>query len=75
MHLFQITSFSAKRLRAAYITGEQDDDRVKSDVVDGIVFLTPEILLNDKQWRQLFSTPVFFSTPVYSDQLRALVID
>ena len=72
MCLFQVTSLSTKRLLAAHITGEQDDERVRKGVVNGffqVIFFTPEILLNNKQWRQLLSTNV------YLQQLRALVLD
>ena len=46
--LFQVAGFSAKGLLVAHISGEQDDEKVKRNVVDGLyqmVYFTPEMLL------------------------------
>ena len=53
---FKVTSFSAKGVLAAYISGEQEDKNVKKSVVDGayqIVVFTPETLLLNKQWPEV----------------------
>ena len=69
---FKVTSFSAKGVSAAYISGEQEDKNVKKGVVDGayqIVFFTPEMLLLNKQWRNLLASST------YLQRLGGLVLD
>jgi len=59
-------------LLAAYISGCQEDPQVIRGVEEGkfkIVFFTPEMLLLNRKWRNLFSEAV------YKHNLRALVID
>ena len=59
LFFFTVTSFSAKGISAAYISGEQEDKNVKKGMVDGayqIVFFTPEMLLLNKQWRNLLAS-------------------
>jgi len=59
-------------VRAAQITGDQDNVDVKRSVLEGkcqIVFFTPEMLILNQQWRNLLSTEVYYH------RLRALVVD
>lgn len=64
-------SFSSKGLSAGYVTGKSSDS-MKADVIDGkyqLVFFTPELLINQRRWRELLKGDV------YEERLRALVID
>ena len=65
--MFQVSSFSAKGMRVAYITGEQNDAIVKDGVISG--YFTPEDLHLSRQWRHCLN-----SHP-YSEKLRGLAID
>ena len=54
--------FSAKGISAAYISGEQEDKNVKKGVVNSayqIVFFTPEMLVLNKQWRNLLASSTY----------------
>lgn len=56
----------------AYVTADQDNDKVLKGVQMGsykIVFLTPEMLLLNKQWHCLLASQV------YKANLQALVVD
>lgn len=61
-----------KGLAACYVAGDQEDEYVKEHVMKGdyqLVFFTPEMLLNKKQWRRMLLGDV------YSSRLRAFVVD
>lgn len=66
-----MTSFSSKGLKVAGITGNVATDVAKA-VLNGeyqLLFFTPEMLLNHRVWRQLFSKQE------YATRLKAFVID
>ena len=68
----KVASCSAKGLLAAYISGDQEDPHVIRGVEEGkfkLVFFTPEMLLLNRKWQNLFSEDV------YIRNLGALVID
>ena len=68
----QVSSFTAKGVSAAAMTGDQDDEKVKSGITTctfKLVYFTPEMLLLNRTWRELLTTPF------YHERLRAVVID
>ncbi len=53
---------SAKGLKACYIAGDQEDEGVKRSVISGkfqLVIFTPEMLLNNNQWRRMLFGEVY----------------
>ncbi len=59
-------------IKACYISGEQDNESVRKDVVKGryhIVYFTPEMILSNRRWREMLIGDV------YTHQLRAFIVD
>ncbi len=59
-------------IKACYVSGEQDDERMRKDVIKGayqIVYFTPEMILASRRWREMLIGEV------YSHQLRAFIVD
>lgn len=59
-------------VKACYISGEQDDQRVKEGVVKGdyqLVYFTPEMILGSRIWREMLVGEV------YAHRLRTFVVD
>ena len=68
----QVASLSSRGLPTCCICGDQEDGLVKERVVRGefqLVLITPELLLDKKEWRKMLLNDV------YSSHLRTLVID
>ena len=57
-----MTSLTARGVKAAYITEEQDDPSILQGVVQGnyqLVYFTPEMVLCSKKWRKVLLTDVY----------------
>ena len=71
-HELQVAKLSTNGLAACYIAGDQEDERVKAGVIRGdyqLVLFTPEMLLQSRQWRNIFLGKI------YSRRLRTFVVD
>ena len=67
----QVLSLRSKGV-AAVIAGNDNGDTVKADIVNGrfqVVYTTPELLLSDRSWTDVFRSPSL------CERLVALVID
>ena len=67
-----MSSLSGRGVKCCYISGEQDDEKVKEGVTNGsnpLVYFTLEMILNSKRWRQMLLSEV------YCSRLRVFVID
>lgn len=70
--MFQATSFTAKSLSTAYVTGEDGSDGMKWGVHQGVyplVFFTPELLISSARWRKVLTSDI------YNSRLRAFIVD
>lgn len=68
----QVAVLSRKGMRACWISGDQHNPEVLEGAMKGcyqVVYITPEMLLNSKKWRQMLLGEV------YSERLRTFVID
>ena len=66
----QVSKFRMKGLRAAYVGGEEEkgfDSVMNGDVQ--LVYLSPESVLSQTHWREMFKTPC------YHDNLVCLAVD
>ena len=69
--IMQVLLCSARGLRVACVSGSTSP-AIKDGVRCGnfqLIFFTPEILINDRQWRNLLSKNVF------AKRLKALAVD
>ena len=67
--LSQVASFNVKGISSAYVNRDQHDKNILSGVINGnfkIVFFTPEMLLLNRNWRELLTINI------YAENLRAL---
>ena len=67
----QVATLTSRGLPTACVIADSNEE-IKRGVQEGhfkLVFFSPEILLNKKSWRALLLGPI------YSERLRALVID
>ncbi len=62
-----MSSLSRKGVKCCYISGEQDDEKMKEGVKNGLyslVYFTPEMILNSRRWRQMLLNEVYCSKHV-----------
>ena len=67
----QVRSLKERRVTAVIITEATGNDLNKAAIVNGdyqVIFITPELLLTDRNWRDVFQSPI-------SERLIALIID
>ena len=67
----QVESFKKKGVHALCVAG-QEDEETKLDIISGavqLVYISPETLLKDHQWRE------FFRSQVVQENLVGLVVD
>ena len=60
--LFQVSVFTSKGIKAAFVGGEQDDRAVKDAVFEGqyqLVFISPESLIRNLRWREMLRNDVY----------------
>ena len=68
----QVCSFRSKGILAVYVGDSRVDDATKCDIIGGryqILFVSPEHLLCNLEWREMLRLPV------YQENLVALVVD
>ena len=68
----QVSSYSKRGIRCAFIGDESGDEAVKQAVIRGscqVVYASPESLLTVQHWRDMLASPV------YASNLVALVVD
>lgn len=66
----QVSKFRIRGLKAAYVGGEEDQQY--ESIVNGdaqLVYLNPEAVLSQTNWREIFNTPC------YHDNLVCLAVD
>ena len=61
----QVSNFWSRGLKAAYVGGEEKEfDRVMNGDVQ-LVYLSPESILSQTHWREMFNTPCYHNNLVY----------
>jgi len=68
----QVSSFTAKGLKTAFVSAENCDREVTKGIHDGeyqLVFISPESIISNLYWREMLRTPV------YRENLVAFAVD
>ena len=60
----QVNAFTSRGLKTTFVGMEQEDHTVKLGVLKGqyqLVFISPESLLRNLQWREMLRSPTYQS--------------
>ena len=58
----QVTKYSSKGIKCAYINGDNQCKKVREDILSGkyqVVFISPELMLAEGPWREMFRSDVY----------------